>query len=305
MKRQAGKEEEAKGKERFKRRRQDEGKQSDNDLPQSSVSSAPGLEGGISGGHISAGSSYELEVDEFDADAIPSDTFAAIISLAGESINPTKVVLRHQLYSVVKDRTAVDREINRLRKANKIRYFALPTGGRDCQAIMLTEDFVDAVTTSIYAEKNARAGKIGMVFLQCLPKLTSSYIAKSKLFEILQATEDASITKEDAESVTSLLMRLGVLIRRRAGEYLFSIPRASGLIVALHDARKEIKRIIQKRMYKEILLKELEKKRLKKSKMDIEYHIRDMHGLSLLEFVQTSVGVLVRIPPEDFREGKF
>eukprot|EP00466_Bigelowiella_natans_P012124 jgi/Bigna1/34904/e_gw1.7.115.1 len=211
-----------------------------------------------------------------------------------------QVVLRHQLYSVVKDRTAVDREINRLRKANKIRYFALPTGGRDCQAIMLTEDFVDAVT-----KKNARAGKIGMVFLQCLPKLTSSYIAKSKLFEILQATEDASITKEDAESVTSLLMRLGVLIRRRAGEYLFSIPRASGLIVALHDARKEIKRIIQKRMYKEILLKELEKKRLKKSKMDIEYHIRDMHGLSLLEFVQTSVGVLVRIPPEDFREGKF
>jgi len=158
---------------------------------------------------------------------------------------------------------------------------------------------------SIEAEKNDRAGKIGRVFLRCLPKLTSLYIAKSKLFEILQGTEDASISKEDAESVTSLLMRLGVLIRRRASEYFFSIPRASGLLVALHNARKEIKRIIQKRMYKEILLKELERKRLKKSKIDIEYHIRDMHGLSLLEFVQTSVGVLVRIPSEDFREGKF
>jgi len=40
---------------------------------------------------------------------------------------------------------------------------------------------------------------------------------------------------------------------------------------------------------------------LKKSRMSLKYHLMDLQGLQLLDFVETNMGALVRIPKEDFK----
>ncbi|XP_026388061.1 serine/threonine-protein kinase 19-like isoform X2 [Papaver somniferum] len=50
-------------------------------------------------------------------------------------------ILRSQLYSCVKDRTQVDREIESLKKEKKLRVFKLNTG-QDDHGIMFTEDYL-------------------------------------------------------------------------------------------------------------------------------------------------------------------
>lgn len=52
-----------------------------------------------------------------------------------------------QLYTVLTDRTAVDRQLDELRRSNAVRLLQLPTG-RDEYAIMLTSDYEAALQRS-------------------------------------------------------------------------------------------------------------------------------------------------------------
>lgn len=49
-----------------------------------------------------------------------------------------------QLYTLLADRTAVDRQLDELRRSNAVRVLQLPTA-RDEYALMLTEDYVAAL----------------------------------------------------------------------------------------------------------------------------------------------------------------
>ncbi len=51
---------------------------------------------------------------------------------------------RSQLYSILSDRTTVDRQLEELRRANTVRLLQLPTG-RDEHAVMLTSDYCAAL----------------------------------------------------------------------------------------------------------------------------------------------------------------
>ncbi len=62
------------------------------------------------------------EVDEDDFSNFPSDTLAAVLLLraqfpSGWSRDVPPLVLRSQIYSIVKDRTVVDRQLDELRWA--------------------------------------------------------------------------------------------------------------------------------------------------------------------------------------------
>ena len=82
------------------------------------------------------------QADELDG-LLPSDTLAAVHSLLAElpELPPTvpRLLLRHQLYTVVPDRTAADKELQELTRSNAVLLFRLgPTGD---EIVMLTDEY--------------------------------------------------------------------------------------------------------------------------------------------------------------------
>ncbi|XP_019054224.1 PREDICTED: uncharacterized protein LOC104602898 isoform X2 [Nelumbo nucifera] len=78
-----------------------------------------------------------------------SDTLIALRIMRSQFPNIEKVsvqpfILRSQLYSSVKDRTQVDRELESLRKEKILRIFKLNTG-QDDHAIMFIDDYLNQI----------------------------------------------------------------------------------------------------------------------------------------------------------------
>ncbi|KAI7843185.1 hypothetical protein COHA_003168 [Chlorella ohadii] len=88
---------------------------------------------------------------EADVDlALPNDTLAALHLLRSRFPAEAKVApfaTKAQLYTVLSDRTAVDRQLDELRRSNAVRVMQLPAG-KDEFAIMLTQDYVAALRRS-------------------------------------------------------------------------------------------------------------------------------------------------------------
>jgi len=186
---------------------------------------------------------------EFDVNDFPSDTLAAVQSIA-QTRNPKHVVLRHQVYTMVRNRTIVDRELDKLRRNGKIRVFELPSIGRDCQGIMLTADYASTVRGIIEEENKDSMRRVGERFLEILPKIPFSDVSRTKLLSLLGKTFQSSPT-----SSISHLIRIGVLTRKGLSDYNVTIPDIGTFMVEIKKARKEIISIIKKRMYREILQK--------------------------------------------------
>ncbi|CAM9284600.1 unnamed protein product [Scytosiphon promiscuus] len=141
--------------------------ESPNGNARGSGSSGDGGGGGSSTAAVSNDSDdhdpYGEDSDLFDADDLPNDTMATILSLqkefyagrprlprnstsTGAARHPsggerTGVVLQHQIYTVLENRTAVDLELTSMRKENLLRTFHLGTGREDW-GIMSTEHYL-------------------------------------------------------------------------------------------------------------------------------------------------------------------
>ncbi|CAM9223572.1 unnamed protein product [Discosporangium mesarthrocarpum] len=88
--------------------------------------------------------------DFFDVEAVPNDTVAAILSLqrdfyGGGEAARTGVVLQHQIYTILSNRTAVDLELTDMRNENKLRFFQLNTG-KDEYGIIHSEHYLRLVS---------------------------------------------------------------------------------------------------------------------------------------------------------------
>eukprot|EP00468_Gymnochlora_sp_CCMP2014_P002259 CAMPEP_0167744156 /NCGR_PEP_ID=MMETSP0110_2-20121227/2423_1 /TAXON_ID=629695 /ORGANISM="Gymnochlora sp., Strain CCMP2014" /LENGTH=171 /DNA_ID=CAMNT_0007628623 /DNA_START=233 /DNA_END=748 /DNA_ORIENTATION=- len=165
----------------------------------------------------------------------------------------------------------------------------------DCQAIMLRDDYIWTLEDALRGETKERM-RAGQIFLEALPKLKKRDVSKEDIDNIVY--KGTGISREKA---ITILMEIGAIVRkpRTSSEFWLSIPNVGALLIDIRKARDEISNIIKKRMYHEIPLKELETKRLKRSRMGIKFHIRDMHGQNLLDFKETSVGTLVSVMKDE------
>ena len=88
--------------------------------------------------------------DFFDMAELPSDTLAAIQSMRSQYENTNEklvlpnVVLKTQLYTIVHNRTEIDKELENLKRSNKIRIFKLLSGNED-YAILITSDYIKLI----------------------------------------------------------------------------------------------------------------------------------------------------------------
>ncbi|XP_022641278.1 serine/threonine-protein kinase 19 isoform X7 [Vigna radiata var. radiata] len=177
-------------------------------------------------------------------------------------------ILKSQLYSSVKDRTQVDRELESLRRDKVLRLFKLNTG-QDDHAVMFLDDYLNQDTKWFSV--------LRMVFLmQC------------SLLSLGGKVKDSHI---------SVLINAGVLTRQLIDPnmYWFSIPNIGSHLKGIVQGRKEIISLLSRRRYKEMMLSSLEKKRLRTSPLDVRFHLRDLIGSGHLRTDQAPTGLIIRV----------
>ncbi|KAK1313299.1 hypothetical protein QJS10_CPA06g00008 [Acorus calamus] len=210
-----------------------------------------------------------------------------------EKVTTQPFVLRSQLYSSVKDRTQVDRDLEILRKEKVLRLFKLNTG-QDDHAIMFVEDYLNQID-------------------EALKRIHGVHVVDDDIFEwfkcyVIDTKLDVSIDHNELCSLLScggkvnddrisLLMNVGLLSRQLidSNAYWFTIPNFGSMLKGISQGRKELLSFLNRRKYKEMLMAPLEKKRLRMSPLDMRFHLRDLIGSGQLKTIQSPTGLLVRV----------
>lgn len=218
-------------------------------------------------------------------DLLLSDSEAALLLLTKDfpvekfSNGVPPIVFVHQLYSIVKCKTAVDREIDELQACNKVRLFKL--GAADSSlAVVFTEDLKKFVAT----------------------ETQFSNVIKKFFDIVLNEIRDVSIEKNIlrkrfhlSEHDVSELVNAGLLAVRTASGYWFSVPSVGPFMKSYLKGRKAVLASVRKAKYSEILLSELEKRPLEKSlKLGMQYYIHDIIGAELVNCIETTSGIVLR-----------
>ncbi|KAJ3670606.1 hypothetical protein LUZ60_008032 [Juncus effusus] len=227
-----------------------------------------------------------------------SDTMIALQIMRAQFPKLDKVtiqpfILMSQLYSSVKDRTQVDRDLESLKKDKTVRVFKLNTGNDD-HAIMFIEDYVIQMENSV-KRLDVKDKELARVF-----EWFKEHVIGSKTGVSIDHSELCCLLSNGGKLTdkhVTLLINAGLLIHQLIdhNSYWFTIPNIGSVLKGLTQGRKEILSLINHTKYKEIMLTNLEKKRLRFSPLDIRFHIRDLIGSGLLKTVQSPMGLLVRL----------
>lgn len=194
--------------------------------------------------------------------------------------NIPPIVLQSQLYALVEDRAEVDREIDRLRVHNVVRYVRIPNAG-DCYGIVYTADFQHRCVSGTDDERAV----LKRFFEQVFPRFTDDCVFQSDIDAVLGADLDYA----------TLLTRLGLLTAKDEASFWFAVPGMGRFVEHRKAGARETILLLKRTQYKEMLLKKLELRSMKKSMFTAQWHIRDIVGSEQVEVVTTSLGTLVRL----------
>ncbi|KAG9445684.1 hypothetical protein H6P81_011812 [Aristolochia fimbriata] len=159
-------------------------------------------------------------------------------------------VLRSQLYSSVKDRTQVDRELESLRRQRTLRIFKLNIG-QDDDAIMFMEDYIKQVEI-VVKRMEAKNPDDAVVFDWFI-----THVIGSKLDASIEHRELCSLLScggKVKDKHISFLINTGLLTRQLidSNMYWFAIPNIGFVLKGLAQGRKELLSFLNRRKYKEI-----------------------------------------------------
>ncbi|KAI8523055.1 hypothetical protein RHMOL_Rhmol13G0044800 [Rhododendron molle] len=227
-----------------------------------------------------------------------SDTLVALRIMRAQFPHLDKVsvqpfILRSQLYSSVKDRTQVDRELELLRRERVLRVFKLNTG-QDDHAIMFIDDYLNQIKRAVTRMQAKKQDDL-VVF-----EWFKTYVLDSKLETSIEHEELCSFLSSGGnvkDQHISLLISAGLLTRQLIDPnlYWFAIPNIGSLLKGLSQGRKELLSFLNRRKYKEMMLASLEKKNLRLSPLDMRFHLRDLIGSGHLKTIETPSGLSVRV----------
>ncbi|CAM9850442.1 unnamed protein product [Phaeothamnion confervicola] len=259
----------------------------------------------------SSSSSSDEGEDEgsMNAEEIQSDTLNAIQRLRDDYFGAAstgtrglpKIVLVHQFYTVLSNKTAIDREVGQLKSANAIRVFRVPARSDD-QAVLATTEYLDLAKD--------RLGARGAATMEALVRAhTGLYVSRVHARAVAAETaaaarndgdvEGSDSMPEDGSGTLSALVKAGFLLPRRevAAEdaFWFYLPGLGSFALDLRKGRIEVEAIIKRKMYKEAKATELKKAKLRKTQLPMAFLLRDLVGLGVLAQVETPAGRFYRI----------
>ncbi|KAJ0058134.1 hypothetical protein NL108_007417, partial [Boleophthalmus pectinirostris] len=182
-----------------------------------------------------------------------------------------QIVLKHQIYSVISDKTMVDKGVNKLREQGDLLMFQL---GFDSEAFGL-------VFASDYKAK-VLAAQDGCDTQETVQKFID---------KVLTSCTDLSFSKDQmlrdflfSDDEITQLVKSGVLTVRDAGSWWLSIPNSGKFTKYFIQGRKAVLKMIKKSKYNEVLKVDLEdRKTPSQVKFHMKYHIHDIVGAELVE----------------------
>jgi serine/threonine-protein kinase 19 len=191
--------------------------------------------------------------------------------------NLPAIIFQHQVYSIVSNRTQVDRDIEKLRDLNEIRAFKYDNE------------------------------EIALCYANDLKLFISIHIHESKALverfqeKILFDTKELSISRHDlknkynlTEDEVTCLIRSGLLTIKDAQSWWFAIPLIGNFRRDLVEARRSVVNVIRKKKFKEVGVDELYKRSSKKiSQIGVIYLICDLIGREVIRRVDSPMGFVV------------
>ncbi|XP_075042663.1 winged helix repair factor 1 isoform X2 [Mixophyes fleayi] len=200
--------------------------------------------------------------------------------LFNDSLPP--IFLRHQMYSLIRDRTSADRLLNTLQQKGEVS-LVQPGFDSDTFLVVRNEDLRGAALKSI--DGSSRAPIVHMFLDSSL--FASSKISYNKKEMQEHRFNDGEITQ---------LVHAGLLTVRDAGSWWLSVPGAGRFISHFIKGRKAILSQISRSRYKEVLLTDLATRKPPPSlRLGMEYHIHDIIGAGLVDCTSTASGSLLRL----------
>ncbi|KAM3910794.1 inactive serine/threonine-protein kinase 19 [Leptodactylus fuscus] len=201
--------------------------------------------------------------------------------LFNDSLPP--MFLRHQLYSLSRDRTAVDRLLNTLQQKGEL-CLVQPGFDPDTFLVVRKEDFLGATVRSIEGSSGAPVVR---------RFLDSSLFTPS---QISYNREEMMERHRFSDAEITQLVRAGVLTVRDAGSWWLSIPGTGKFSKHFIKGRKALVSQISRSRYKEVLLTDLSTRKPPPAvRLGMEYHIHDIIGAGLVDCVPTPTGTLLRM----------
>ncbi|ORZ24214.1 serine-threonine protein kinase 19-domain-containing protein [Absidia repens] len=258
--------------------------------------------------------------DDFNGQAVVSDSIATaqylIKNLMLPSNGMTKVTnlklppvcFIHQIYSILRDNTAVDREIQYAIKLGSWRKFHILGTLDDEYALMDTKDYLQMVTdakqeflqdisSGINKEDNDIDTDLFDRFKRLL--LNEQYFDTSVARQtLLSSSPTSSSSKKDCftDKELTLLCKYGLLLpHMKKDSYWFAIRRQGIFMSSYIKGRKELLRILKKRSTKDIMEKLLKAKKLRQTVFSYEFILHDLIGSGRAERYKTSMGDLIKL----------
>ena len=209
---------------------------------------------------------------EYLLDQFPSDIFPEL----------PKQVFVHQIYSLIQNKTKVDREIESLRKENKIVMFKCDSKSFDDNDIVvcLYESFKD------YVEKLFKASKSP---LPTHKLLISTFTDKILIEQNTLSLQKTLLTSQYflSDRDFTYLIQFGLFNIRDASAFWLAIPNFGAFRKMILETRKLVMDCIRKKKYKEMEFDELDKRhgRGKVSKLGLIYILHDLIGNDLISLM--------------------
>jgi serine/threonine kinase 19 len=220
-----------------------------------------------------------------------SDTHAAIRLLlshfpAEVGLSPFPVILKHQIYTVVTDRSNVDKELDQLVQEQVVRCFDSATGINEC-FVCLNSDYVEYIKQWAHDHQDNP-------LIQSFCKFT----ILSKSVDITRGDLEIVLKDSNINDLIRTLTSNGFLTmqtqRLNIECYLFSIPSIGRVVQNILNGRKEILAILKRKKFHEMLQSKLLAVQLKKSCMRTSSVVRDLVGNDTLISTSTTSGPLIR-----------
>ncbi|XP_073741024.1 inactive serine/threonine-protein kinase 19 isoform X1 [Callorhinus ursinus] len=203
-------------------------------------------------------------------------------SLFEDALPP--IALRSQVYSLVPDRTAADRQLKALQEQGEIRIIQLGFD-LDAHGIIFTEDYRTRVLKA--CDGRPYAGAVQKFLASVLPACGDLSFQQDQMTQTF-GFRDPEITQ---------LVNAGVLTVRDAGSWWLAVPGAGRFIKYFVKGRQAVLGMVRKAKYRELLLSELLGRRAPAAvRLGLTYHVHDLIGAQLVDCVSTTSGTLLRLP---------
>lgn len=220
-----------------------------------------------------------------------SDTHAAIRVLLADfpaegGLSPFPVILKHQIYTIVHNRSSVEKELDQLIQDRIVRRFDSATGTGEC-FICLNEDYVNHLNAW------SSIGKNSLISSFC------DFATRNLSVDVTRIDLETVLDNDHINDLVRLLTSRGYLTmktqRMSAESYLFSVPSIGAVVQNILNGRREVLAMLKRSKFRELLETKLLSYSLKKTCMKTKLVLRDLVGSDRVISTKTTSGPLIRM----------